>query len=459
MIVKLFQEYKEQIKSSRKGLSDVFVSVLPQGVSLFTGLITSILLARGLGPAELGRYALVISVSAMITSLSDLGIGQTAIRYASRCLSNNDEEGHRAVLRWSFRIRILLVMIVSFITYLFTPLIAGEYWHDESLSSLIRASLWIAFFGAVASAPAIYFQSLKRFRANAAVMISQSLLLLVGMLFLEAFHTWSTGWVIAISVAVYGINAIAFLLFVPKDAIFKMSDFGYLKNGVENYFKSPKFKNYSAQSADDSTATVFAFYMMLSSAIVMLVVKADVWLMGYFIEPQQIGIYNAASRVALPLMMLIAAVNTVLWPRTSNLRQQPDIRKFVRGIFLLSGLAAGVGLIYAWIAPFFIPMVFGEAYRAGIFLGQLISVRYCLSIFLSPLGIIGYSFGFVRYIWLINIVQLIAVIGINFWLLPKIGPVGSAIALISVEVISGIFTIPLLWYKMKKLSIAEMAHG
>ncbi len=452
MLSRLFLEYKDQIKSSRKGIIDVIISIVPQGVSLLTGLITAILLARGLGPSELGRYALVISVSAMITSLSDLGIGQTAIRYASRCIANDDETGHRAVLRWSLRIRILLVAAVSAIAYTFAPLIAGTYWHDETLSSLIRFSLWLSFFSALASVPTIYFQSLRRFRANAAVMIIQSVLLLIGMAVLEASDAWSTERVIWVSLAASALNVIGFLLFVPKDAILKMSDFQVLKSGIENYFKSPKFKNYSVQTSDDATATVFAFYMMLSSAIVMLVVRADVWLMGYFVDPGQIGIYNAASRFALPLMMLVTAINTVLWPRTAHLQQHPNVREFVRGIFMLTGLASVVSFVYGMTAPFLIPVVFGEAYSGGILLGQLICVRYGLSVFLSPLGIIGYNFGFVRYVWMINIVQLMAVIGINIWLLPKIGPTGSALALIAVELISGLFTIPLLWHKMRNIT-------
>ena len=455
MLAELIQEYRDQIKNSRKGIYDVFISILPQGVALVTGLITSILIARGLGPAELGKYALVISVSAMITSLSDLGIGQTAIRYAARCVANHDEAGHRAVLRWAFRIRIMLVLAVSCATFFLSPFLAQQFWHDENLSPLIRLSLTIGLLGVAASVPIIYFQSLKLFRANAGVMIFQALTLMAGIVLLELFQAWALQWVIIVSIVSYAVNASAILILVPKDSIFKWSDFAYLKHGAINYVKSPKFKNYSAETPDDATATVFAFFMMLSAGIVMLVVKADIWLMGYFLEPRQIGIYSAASRFALPLMMAVSAMSTVLWPRMSNLREQPGVMKFVRGIFLLSGLAAFSGLGYAVIAPLFIPFVFGDEYAGGILLGQLLCFRFCLSMFLSPVGIVGYSFGFVRFIWLINILQLIAVVGINIWLLPIYGPIGGALALIAAEVIGGAFTIPVLWHKLKRFQLTQ----
>lgn len=450
LLAELIKEYKDHIQSSRKGIYDVFISILPQGVSLVTGVVTSVLLARGLGPSELGKYTLIISVSAMISSLSDLGIGQTAIRFASRCMANNDETGHRAVLRWAFRIRVLLVLAVSCITFFLSPLLARQFWHDESLSPLIRLSLVIGFLGAVASVSTIYFQSLKRFRANSAVMIFQALTLMAGIVGLEFFQVWTLEWVIIVSIMAYAVNAAAFLILVPKDSIFKISDFEYLRHGAVNYIKSPKFRNYSTETPDESTATVFAFFMMLSAGVVMLVVKADIWLMGYFLEPHQIGIYSAASRFALPLMMVVTAMNTVLWPRTSNLQQQPDVRKFVRGIFMMSGLVALAGVAYAAVAPFFIPYVFGEAYASGVILGQLLCFRFCLSLFLSPVGIIGLNYGFVRIIWLVNIIQLIVIILVNIWLLPLYGPIGSAIALISQELIGGVIAFFIIMRKMKR---------
>ena len=61
----------------RKAIEDVLVSMAPQAVALVVGMVTWVLMARGLGPAGLGQYALVMSVYLLTVQLADLGIGQT----------------------------------------------------------------------------------------------------------------------------------------------------------------------------------------------------------------------------------------------------------------------------------------------------------------------------------------------------------------------------------------------
>jgi len=65
---------KETLLESQKGIRDVVILMLPQGVALVTGFITTILIARGLGPTGLGQYALVMSVAGIAASLSDMKV-------------------------------------------------------------------------------------------------------------------------------------------------------------------------------------------------------------------------------------------------------------------------------------------------------------------------------------------------------------------------------------------------
>jgi len=52
-------------------------------VSLFAGLIVSVVLARGLGPAGFGVYALVMAVVSFAFLVARLGIPETAARYGA----------------------------------------------------------------------------------------------------------------------------------------------------------------------------------------------------------------------------------------------------------------------------------------------------------------------------------------------------------------------------------------
>ena len=122
---------KRVIFESLKAIEDVIVSAFPGVLSLLTGAITGALIARGLGPFGMGQYALVISISSFTVGLSDMGIGQTAIRYASRAASQGDAEGQFAILRWTFRLRMLFVLSISLVVFVLAPTIAGTIWHDN----------------------------------------------------------------------------------------------------------------------------------------------------------------------------------------------------------------------------------------------------------------------------------------------------------------------------------------
>ena len=128
------------LSGSRQGVRDVIVSAVPQIVGVFTGFFGTILVARGLGPEGMGQYALVMSLAGIATTLSDLGIGQTAIRFASRAVANGETPYQMAVLRWALRWRLSLVLIVTTVFFLITPNIA-ELWHSESLTPYLRLGL------------------------------------------------------------------------------------------------------------------------------------------------------------------------------------------------------------------------------------------------------------------------------------------------------------------------------
>ena len=74
---------EKAVLGSRSGIRDVVLSMIPRTAQVVTRLFPSILVAHGLGPSRLGQFTLVTSASGVATSLSELGIGQTAIRFAS----------------------------------------------------------------------------------------------------------------------------------------------------------------------------------------------------------------------------------------------------------------------------------------------------------------------------------------------------------------------------------------
>jgi len=436
------------LAGSKKGIKDVIVSMIPQVVSLGTGLFTSILVARGLGPGGLGEYALVLSVSDMTTTLSDLGIGQTALRYASRAAGLRDPDGQMGVLRWAFRRRVSLVILISVIAYAFAPIVASKFWHVSGLGPLIRLGLLIGAFGALAHVPSIYFQSLKKFHVNSAVLTGQAIISFTGILVLAALRHWSVEAVILVSVVTAGVGASIFLVLVPKQALLVPTSYpSSAGQALRSLWSSPAIPVAADHDAVE-TPNEFAFYMLLSSVFVMLTLKADVWLMGFFLDTRSVGVYNAATRLTVPLAVLLAAMNTALWPRASSLVLMGDKIALLRKTLRLCSMVALAGIAYAIGVPMLAPLLFGARYAKSVSLGQLLCFRYLLAILACPVGVVGYSVGLVRVYWILNLLQLMAVVAINSLLLPAIGPVASTVALIVNEVFNVVGVGFLIWRKV-----------
>jgi len=420
---------------SRRGIRDVVLLMIPQVIAVLAGLATTILAARGLGTDGFGAYSLVMSVAGIATVLSDLGIGQTAIRYASRAVSRSDIGGQLTILRWAFRVRVLLSLAVTCALYLAAPALAHA-WHDKAPAPLLRLGLLGGVFNALASVPNIYFQSLKQFERNTIVTVGQTVISFAGLLIVAWLAAWSVRSVLIATLAGLGIGTVAFLLMVPRAALIAGSE-GFFPSArrVRNLLRGPAQEVAPTEAGIEQAPGVFAGFNLVSMVVVMVVTRADVWLMGLFLPMEQIGIYNAATRFAMPLTIILNAINAALWPRASAVRSIAETKSMLAQTFRLSAIVAACAAAYAIVVPLLAPLLLGEAYAPSVTLGQVLSLRYALAILICPIGVIGYSFGMVRVYWWINLVQLAGVLTINILFLTRVGPMASALALITNEVI------------------------
>ena len=437
------------LSGSRQGVKDIAVSFIPQFVGVFSGLISSILIARGLGPAGLGNYALILSYVSIASIVSDLGIGQTAIRYASLAVASDDISWQKSVLRWAFKMRLLMVLVASAILGFLAPYITDRIWHHKDLTAYIYIALIGSIFTPLATVPTIYFQSIRKFSTNSLISSVQRSISLIGVLILSLFNWWQIIYVIYSSVIATVIGAFAFILAVPKGILFGLNDNSRSSYTVRDFLKCPVSSSDSKESADNPSH--FAIYQMALTIIVTLSSQIDIWLMGFFLDEQQIGIYSAALRFTVPFGIVIATINTVLWPRASacitNLSKLSLLRKTFRLCFVITFFGIG----YSYFAPFSMSFIFGNRYTDGMLLAQLLCARQCITLLYCSISLVGYSMGLIKhYVW-IALVCFIVQVFCNIVLLPKIGFYGAAIGSIASETLLLILGGSIIYVKYKAL--------
>ncbi len=430
------------LKSSRGGVRDVTLVLLPQAIGFLTGFVGSILLARGLGASQLGQYALVTSVTTLLVPLSDLGMGMTAIRFAANAHAREQTGLVHAILRWAFRWRIVLVVGCAGACYMLIPYLASDAWRSSELTAIMRFGLLAGVFASIGAVPSIYFQSIRRFGVNSFVQGGQSIATFLGILLVTFLGLWSVSAVIEISVASSALAAAVFLALVPAASLVRRGEWSLrAPTEIRGEGRGPV--------GDLIDPNTFAIFSVGNTVLSLLAQRVDVWLMGVFVTNSAIGAYNVGSRFTLPMAMLVTSIATALLPRVSMKSTREEVRALTAKTVRASALLAAGGAAYSVLVPLLAPLLFGEEYAPSVGLGQLLCLRYAIAFLIAPAGIIGYSLGLVRTYWLINAVQLAVVVTLNLLLLPRIGPYASAIALIVHESISLVWVGTLLWRKLK----------
>ncbi len=392
-----------------------------------------------------------MSIPLSVGQLSDLGIGQTSIRFAARAHEIGNEGDKFSIFRWAFRVRVLIVIVLILTLYFFAHYITYDLWHEDLVfNRLFRVTLIILFTNVIANITITYFQALSDFKSYGKILSGQKLLVLIGILIIALMNNWSLSSVVMVTILANILGAVVFAFKVPKEIYFSRDSWNY-KRIINNYFNLKLEKNYDSNEMDTMGIHSFTKLMILSNIIITLIMQADIWLMGVFLSKSDIGIYNASVKFTIPLVVLLTSVQTVLWPSVSKILNREKVNKLLKKIFTLSVAACLISILYSFIVPQIAPIIFGSKFEGSIILGQLLCFRYSIALLINPVHMVGYNFGLVKIYWMINLIQLCAIIVVNILLLPIIGPVAAALALILNEIIGISFIYPIIWKKWKGL--------
>ena len=235
--------------------------------------------------------------------------------------------------------------------------------------------------------------------------------------------------------AAAAISAFVLLYLMPRRALWKPGELPLRAVSFRRLLASPLPPDGTPGRDAADALPSFAAYNLVSTVLVVFTIQADVWLIGHFLGSEQLGLYSAAARFALPLTVLRNAMNTSLWPRASACTEVGQTRALARRVVRIGMAASAVSLVYALSVPLLAPWLFGSRYAQSTLLGQALCARHCIALLLSPLGIIGYNLGMVRRYCGINLLQLLLVVSVNCLLLPRIGAFGSVVALVASDLV------------------------
>lgn len=385
------------------------------------GLISSAILARGLGAAGLNTFSVLGAAMMIAITVGDFGLSNSAIRYVAADRETEPERAPRTASIFATLKLLAILVVVAASLLLAEPIVALLNLPSERGPGLVR----LAALGVLAtSASGIVSTILQVMRRFTQLVATQTLnisltVLLMGALYMGGRLT------VANALVVGAVTALAAALLGWR----------LIPAGWRPAFGARA----SIIGRETRRLWKFGRWLWISTTLVIVLSQLDLLLLNRLVSPRVSGHYALALNLALKAEVLNQTLHTVLLPNVSGLAGKQQFAAYARQSLLRSGLLATLLLLFLPVAGPFIRIVYGVEYAPSIpFFYLLIGVAV-FDVLLNPLLLLAYPLNMSRHIAGSQVVRLAAMLFAGFFLIPIWGGSGAALAKLVARVSGALF--------------------
>jgi O-antigen/teichoic acid export membrane protein len=275
-----------------------------QGIGRVLGYATQVALARFFGPAQLGFYAIGVTMVQLANILSQFGMDNGVVRYVAHYRAEGDHARVRGTVLLVLGVAFALSVVLSVLLFAGAGLLAEGVFGKPFLESTFRAfSLAVPFFTLMSTAlfATQGFQTVKY-----ATYVEHVLRPLINLALVVVFYL--LGVQILGAVAAYAVSM----------ALGSVLALYYLSRLLPGLAKAPaKFEAREVLGASGP--------MMVAKVTGYANSWAMVWVLGIFASAREVGIYNAASRTAALCGLVLLAFSGIFSPMISRLYRRSSL--------------------------------------------------------------------------------------------------------------------------------------
>lgn len=396
----------------------------------FSGYIIHSALGRMLGPADYGRYGLVVTLTTMIIMLIGNGIPTAMSKYISEIFETKPELV-LVIKRKAAILQAILISAITLIFFLLAPVISYIL-NDSTLTPLFQISSLIIPSFAAAAFYLYYYIGIHRFNLQSTLKIVRSfarVIFVIGLAYLFQLK-----------------GAVAAYILAPA-TVFIVAWF------INRFRVNQLFPQESDAQFDWKKLLTYAWPVTLFMLFYELLISLDLYFVkAILMDDYLTGIYNAALTVGRIPYYLFYALTLVMLPSISKTTSQNNHTETSRIIsqsfrMMLMILLPIIVLMIAFANPL-IQLFFGGRYIDAAFSMQILAlgvgfltVFYVMSFALNGAGKVKIPMYISLFGMIINAI-------LNYILVIKYGITGSALA---TTITSILITLPILFYAKKYL--------
>jgi O-antigen/teichoic acid export membrane protein len=376
------------------------------GVGLVSGLVMSVILARGLGPTVMGQLSYVIWVERMLTAVATLGYAFATVRYTAEAFGRDDGPGAWGVVRLFMRRQLVTTALV---TLLAAPLVLLFAVPELKAPLLVIVAMLFAI-----TIEGIYTHALQgahRYDITARTStIKMALQLMVA-----GIAVWQ-GANLTVLLAVMGLTLVVSCL-------------------IQRHRVRAVYRESVTAAPAAMTPEVRAYLLPLSIVAVLDAIvwdRSEVFFLGLHASAADIAYYSLAFGLATRIMIIPGIAVGALLPAFSTLHGRGDPEEFGRLYTTVLRYVALVGVplaaLVAALAPSLVVWLYGDAYLPA---SPLVGVLAAVAV-LSELRQVTWAalrgVGDRRCALVATAVAAVVNVGLAAALIPRWGTTGAVVA-------------------------------
>lgn len=375
------------------------------------GLISTLILARLLGPADFGVVAMAISFIAMAELL-------TAFSFDIAIIHNQSATEEHYNTAWTCNV--LLNLCVTLLMLALAVPIAAFYRHPE-VTWVVCALAFGPLLVGLENIGVVAFRKELDFRREFRFQVSRKL---IGFLV-----------VVPLAFALRSYWALVVGMLVSKAAGTVIS---YLMHPFRPRFSLSKFRELFG----------FSRWLLFNSLVGFLKERSTDFFIGRLHGSAALGSYNVGVELAhLPTTEIGAPINRALLPGFAKIDEPSEVAAaYTSAVGILALLALPAGAIIFAVAPFLVPALLGPKWLEAVPVMQIMAFNGALLLFHASISTVLVGRGFPLQVGVANSTYVIVLIALLLALATHVGVVGAAYS----ALLTSLLCTPVYLYQVKR---------
>jgi O-antigen/teichoic acid export membrane protein len=366
---------------AREGLAEgAALFLLSHVVRGVIGLAAGALVARALGPGQLGAYAVTAAAVAIGASVADFGLANSTTRQIGIDLVESPERAFRSAAAYA-RLRLLSGLVVLAVALVLAgPLAALLALPEHEGPWLVRlAGIGVLAASASGIISTIHY-SLRRFRPLVIGQVCASLTMLGVLAALFAFDRLSLAAAVAVGIAG------------------NMASLGVMLALLPPQWRSALRRAGGTRGEESRRILVFAAWLGVAGVFAALTSQLDLILVNRLLDPRTAGLYALALALAFKADVINQILHGTLLPAVSGLSSREAFANYCQRSLVRSAVLAVPLLVVLPLAGPFISAVYGSEYESATPILYALMVIVIFDLFTNSLLLLAFPMNLPRRI-------------------------------------------------------------